>query len=102
VFGQSQLIHSEQRLEASGTGSTNSPSSAALATTDPAADLTRSFLRLTNLSSYPLDRLSRYEASLWRQAGQILLALDSLDRRKPRDRWRRLPLGFDQAVNPEE
>ena len=101
-FGQSRLMHSEQHLEESDTGSTNSPSSAALATTDPAADVTRSFLRLTNLPSYPLDRLSRYEASLWRQAGQILLALDSLDRRKPQDRWRRLPLGFNQAVNPPE
>jgi hypothetical protein len=40
-------------------------------------------LRLANLPSYPLDRLSRYEAILWRKAGQILLALDALDRRKP-------------------
>src|SRR5579872_5671339 len=29
---------------------------------DPAADLARCFLRLANLSSYALDRLSRYEA----------------------------------------
>jgi hypothetical protein len=34
-------------------------------------------LRLANLPSYPLDRLSRYEAILWRQAGQILIALAS-------------------------
>jgi hypothetical protein len=27
-------------------------------------DLTRSFVRLTNLPTYPLDRLSRYEATL--------------------------------------
>jgi len=38
---------------------------------------------------YALDRLSRYEASLWRQAGQILFALDALDRRKPQERGRR-------------
>ena len=56
---------------------------------DPAFDLARCFLRLANLPSYPLDRLSRYEAILWRQAGQILLALDALDRRKPRERGRR-------------
>jgi hypothetical protein len=43
-------------------------------------------LRLANLPSYPLDRLSRYEAILWRQAGQILFALDALDRRKPQER----------------
>jgi len=30
------------------------------------------------LPSYPLDQLSRYEAILWRQAGQILFALDAL------------------------
>jgi hypothetical protein len=56
---------------------------------DPAADLARCFLRLANLPSYALDRLSRYEAILWRQVGQILFALDALDRRKPQDRGRR-------------
>jgi len=50
-------------------------------------DLTRSFVRLSNLASYPLDRLSRYEATLWRQACQILFTLQCLDRRKP---WERL------------
>jgi hypothetical protein len=57
---------------------------------DPAIDLARCFLRLANLPSYPLDRLSRYEAVLWRQAAQILFALDALDRRKPQDRRQRL------------
>ena len=56
---------------------------------DPAADLARCFLRLANLPNYALDRLSRYEATLWRQAGQILFALDALDRRKPQERTRR-------------
>ena len=37
-------------------------------------------------SNFALDRLSRYEATLWRQAGQILYALDSLDRRKPQEK----------------
>jgi hypothetical protein len=60
---------------------------------DPAAELTRCFLRLANLPSCALDRLSRYEATLWRQAGRILFALDALDRRKPQDRGRRLHLG---------
>jgi hypothetical protein len=48
--------------------------------------LARCFLRVADLPSYPLDRLSRYEATLWRQAGQILFALDALGRRKPRHR----------------
>ena len=60
---------------------------------DPATDLARCFLRLANLPTYPLDRLSRYEATLWRQAGQILFALDALDRRKPQDRERRFRVG---------
>ena len=49
-------------------------------------DLARCFLRLANLPTYPLDRLSRYEAVLWRQAAQTMLALDALDRRKPYER----------------
>ena len=60
---------------------------------DPTTDLARCFLRLANLPSYPLDRLSRYEAILWRQAGQILFALDALDRRKPQERGRRFRIG---------
>jgi hypothetical protein len=44
-------------------------------------DLTRSFVRLTNLPTYPLDRLSRYEATLWRQACQILFTLRCLSAR---------------------
>jgi hypothetical protein len=51
-------------------------------------EFARCFLRLANLSDYALDRLSRYEAILWRQVRQILIALDALDRRKPQDRGR--------------
>ena len=50
---------------------------------DKSDDLTRSFVRLTNLPTYPLDRLSRYEATLWRQACQILFTLRCLNQRKP-------------------
>jgi hypothetical protein len=53
---------------------------------DPAVELTRCFLCLANLPNFALDRLSRYEATLWRQARQTLLALDALDRRKPQER----------------
>jgi hypothetical protein len=56
---------------------------------DQSDDLTRAFVRLTNLPTYPLDRLSRYEATLWRQACQILFTLRCLDQRKP---WERLRL----------
>ena len=69
---------------------------------DPATDLGRCFLRLANLPSYPLDRLSRYEAILWRQAGQILFALDALDRRKPQERRRHFRIGSRQDLPPDE
>jgi len=55
---------------------------------DAATELGRCFLRLANLPNFALDRLSRYEATLWRQVGQILFALDALDRRKPQERRR--------------
>jgi hypothetical protein len=56
---------------------------------DTTVELARCFLRLANLPNLALDRLSRYEATLWRQAGRILYALDALDRRKPQERRRR-------------
>jgi hypothetical protein len=56
------------------------------AVVDPTLELTRCFLRLANLPNFTLDRLSRYEATLWRQARQTLFALDALDRRKPQER----------------
>ena len=52
-------------------------------------DLTRSFIRLSNLPTYPLDRLSRYEDTLWRQACQILFTLRCLSESRP---WNRLRL----------
>jgi hypothetical protein len=55
---------------------------------NPSDDLTRAFIRLSNLPTYPLDRLSRYEATLWRQARQVLFMLQRLDRCKPWERRR--------------
>ncbi len=54
----------------------------------PAVEFARCFSRLANLPNFALDRLSRYEANLWRQAGRILCALEMLDRRKPQERRR--------------
>jgi hypothetical protein len=53
-------------------------------------EFARCFLRLANLPNFALDRLSRYEATLCRQASRILFALNALDRQKPRERRRRL------------
>ena len=62
-----------------------------ISTAEPADqfdDLTRAFIRLSNLPSYPLDRLSRYEATLWRQLRQILVALRRLEQPGPWERPR--------------
>jgi hypothetical protein len=60
---------------------------------DRTLEFTRCFLRLANLPNFALDRLNRYEATLWRQAGQIL---DALDRRKPQERTRRFNFGSEK------
>jgi hypothetical protein len=64
----------------------SSPQRSSKAASVSAAALAHCFLRLANLPNYAFDRLSRYEATLWRQVGQILFALDTLDRRKPQER----------------
>ena len=56
---------------------------------NPTTEFARCFLRLATLPNYALDRLSRYEATLWRQARQVLIALGTFDRLKRHDRWRR-------------
>ena len=63
--------------------------------------LAQCFLRLANLPSYPIDRLSRYEYALWRQVAQILFALDNLNRRKPQERRPALVRG-SAAHRPDE
>jgi len=71
------------------TSGLNPCSQSATSAADQYDDLTRAFVRLSNLPTYPLDRLSRYEATLWRQACQILFSLQCLERRRP---WERLRL----------
>ncbi len=69
---------------------TDRPDTGPSSTVEPADQsdgVTRAFIRLNNVPTCPLDRLSRYEATLWRQACQILWTLQCLDRRKP---WERL------------
>jgi hypothetical protein len=96
-FGRPDSVDAEpDRTSHGSTNRTHAPPGSEPKSLDPAIDLARCFLRLANLPSYPLDRLSRYEAILWRQAGQILFALDALDRRKPQDRGRRFRIGSRQ------
>ena len=49
---------------------------------DSKKDIADCFLRLAELPNSPLDRLSRYEHMLWRQARQIVFTPESLRRRK--------------------
>jgi len=44
-------------------------------------DVAISFVRLANLENDIVDRLSRYEAALWRQLAQTLFTLQALKRR---------------------
>ena len=41
------------------------------------------FLCLSSLPTFPLDRLSRYEQTLWRQARQIVVTLSRIQTRLP-------------------
>jgi len=68
-------------------------SHSALKRDTPAVEFARCFLRLANLPNFALDHLSRYEATLWRQADRMLYALEKLDRRKPQERARHVWFG---------
>src|SRR5262249_35860671 len=76
------------------------PSSGRKADATP-VEFARCFLRLANLPNFALDRLSRYETNLWRQAARILYALETLDRRKPQERGRRFWFGRENEIERE-
>jgi hypothetical protein len=63
-----------------------------------AVEFARCFLRLANPPNFALDRLSRYEATLWRQTGRILYALEALNRRKPQERTPRFWLESENQI----
>ena len=57
-------------------------------------DIADCFLRLAALPTFPLDRLSRYEHLLWRQARQLVITLESLRRRKRAPNRSNFPFSF--------
>jgi hypothetical protein len=61
---------------------------------DPKHAFADSFLRLAALPTCALDRLSRYEYILWRQARQIVFTLESFRRRKHEARRVSFPFSF--------
>jgi hypothetical protein len=87
MYRDAVATEDETRQNEYGTnGSLDTCSQLTVGPADQSNDLTRSFVRLTNLPTYPLDRLSRYEATLWRQACQILFTLGCLS---PSRSWKR-------------
>jgi hypothetical protein len=93
LFGQPCSVDTDASLWTT----TGEPKSAGVAG-NPTVDLARCFLPLANLPNFALDRLSHYEATLWRQAGQILLSLDALDRRKTQETKHRFHIGSRQDL----
>ena len=68
-------------------------------------DIADCFLRLADLPTSALDRLSRYEHMLWRQARQIVFTLESLRRRKRAPSRSTFPFSFrrrEPGALPEE
>jgi len=100
LFGRSMPAAIERAPPAHDIAGVTSDMSGATPTTpggefDSGVELARCFLRLANQSNFALDRLSRYEFTLWRQARQILSALDDLNRCKPNERRRLLARGHE-------
>jgi hypothetical protein len=58
-------------------------------------------LRLAELPTFVLDRLSRYEHLLWRQARQLVFTLVSLRRRKPQPSRSSFPFPFRSGYSDE-
>ena len=72
---------------------------------DAKNDIGNYFLRLAALPTFPLDRLSRYEYMLWRQARQIVFTLGSSRRRKRAPIRSTFPFSFrrrEPGAVPEE
>jgi len=61
---------------------------------DSKTNIAACFLRLADLPTGALDRLSRYEFLLWRQARQIVFTLESLRRRKRQPIRSAFPFSF--------
>jgi hypothetical protein len=69
-------------------------------TFDTKKDIADGFLRLAAMPTFALDRLSRYEHLLWRQARQIVFTLESLRRRKQQPARSSFPFSFRRGENP--
>jgi hypothetical protein len=84
-FERADSANHDPPVSPSGLREIETLASSRIKTDGSVAEFARCFVRLANLSNFAIDRLSRYETSLWRQARQILFALDALNRRKPQE-----------------
>jgi hypothetical protein len=64
-------------------------------------DIGDCFMRLAAQPTFTLDRLSRYEHLLWRQARQLVFTLVSLRRRKPQPSRSSFPFSFRNCYSDE-
>ena len=64
-------------------------------------DIGDCFMRLAAQPTFALDRLSRYEHLLWRQARQLVFTLESLCRRKPQPSRSSFPFSFRNCYSDE-
>jgi hypothetical protein len=84
MYGKAEATEADLRPDRDDSAENiHTESATPVASADQSDNLTHTFLRLTHLPNCLLDRLSRHEAALWRQACQILFALQCLDRRRP-------------------
>jgi hypothetical protein len=97
-FGRASSV-SESSASGNAVSNVRTMPDCGIKTAAPNVEFARCFLRLANLPNFALDRLSRYEATLWRQAGRILHALETLERRKPHERTRRFCIGSTQELS---
>ena len=82
----------QSTIAASGTG--NHAAEANDLSSETNRDIADCFLRLADLPTSALERLSRYEHLLWRQARQIVFTLESLQRRKRQPIRSTFPFSF--------
>jgi hypothetical protein len=68
---------------------------------DTKKDIAHCFLRLAALPTFALDRLTRYEHLLWRQARQIVFTLKSLRRRQRQSSRSTFPFSFRRRETGE-
>ena len=75
-----KLINQPREQSASNHEFNGLPSRSVSQSTSQCLYLARSFLRLADLNGGALERITHYEVSLWRQAAQTLMLLESFRR----------------------